>query len=330
METDETSALEEYQQQGYYVARGLLDPEYDLQPVVEEYEGVLAQLMDNLFERGEISDTYNGLAFSERFTELVMATGSKHYSHFAPKNTVHGIKHGHPMHLGPAVFQLLRHRKVMDVAEIILGPEIVCSPLNNVRIKPPERLLPRELQETYNPIIGKTNWHQDLYNFSEEADATNFLTIWIPITPATINHGCMVVVPGSHKGNLNIHCPSRDPSIKGIPEELVGANPAPVPMEPGDVLYMHKLTEHTALSNLSDTIRFSFDLRYSPLGEPSGMPGLPSWVVRSRTRPETEMSAVGEWERMWMSLKYAPDIDYGDVKRGNPEHPLCVEAGSLV
>ena len=51
----------------------------------------------------------------------------------------------------------------------------------------------------------------------------------------------------------------------------VGA-PVPVPMRPGSVLLLHRLTEHSSLSNLSDGIRWSFDLRYQPVGQPTGRP----------------------------------------------------------
>ena len=323
MVTEEKTLLDEYLEQGHVVVRGLLDRDRDLQPVLDEYSTVLDGLMTRLFDEGRVTSPASELPFSGRVSRLITETGAAYFGHFSPKSSVKGIKEGEPAHLGPAVFRLLRNPKVMDVAETILGPEIVCNPLNNVRIKPPERLLPEEVTKTYNSAVGKTNWHQDLYNFSEDAEETNFLTVWIPITSASVEHGCMVVVPGSHKGELNIHCPSRDPAVKGIPLDLVGAHQVALPMEPGDVLFMHGLTEHTALSNVSDTVRFSFDLRYSPLGEPTGLPGLPSWVVRSKAHPETEMTDPSDWVDMWMALKDAPDVDYGDTKRGNPEHPLC-------
>ena len=323
MVTAEKTLLDEYLDQGYVVVRDLLDPVEDLQPVLDEYAEVLDALMDRLFEEGRVSSAFSELSFGDRVSKLISETGTAYYGHFSPKSSVKGMKAGEAVHLGPAVFQLFRNPKVMDVAELILGPEISCNPLNNVRIKPPERLLPRELTETYSPNIGKTNWHQDLYNFNEDSEDTQFLTIWIPITRASIDHGCMVLVPGSHRGDLNIHCPSRDPEIKGIPLELVGTHQVPLPMEPGDVLFMHKLTEHTALSNVSDEVRFSFDLRYAPTGEPMGLRGLPSWVVRSGAHSETEMTDPDDWVKMWMALKDAPDIDYGNTKRGNPDHPLC-------
>ena len=40
----------DFEEQGYLVVRGLFDPEEDLDPVIEEYAGVLDRLACQLFE----------------------------------------------------------------------------------------------------------------------------------------------------------------------------------------------------------------------------------------------------------------------------------------
>ena len=44
------------------------------------------------------------------------------------------------------------------VVEQFIGPEILSNPIQHVRIKPPELLLPAEFQGT---LAGQTDWHQD-------------------------------------------------------------------------------------------------------------------------------------------------------------------------
>ena len=69
----------------------------------------------------------------------------------------------------------------------------------------------------------------------EEADESNILTVWLAITEATEENGCMAVVPRSHKGQLALHCPIAGQSVT-IPETRIPGEPLPLPMQPGDVL----------------------------------------------------------------------------------------------
>ena len=52
-------------------------------------------------------------------------------------------------------------------------------------------------------------------------------------------------------------------------------------MEPGDVLFLNKLTMHASLPNLSEDVRWSVDVRYQPTGEPTGRPLVPG-LCRSK------------------------------------------------
>ena len=74
-------------------------------------------------------------------------------------------------------------------------------------------------------------------------------------------------------------------------------------MEPGDVLFFDKLTLHSSLPNLSDEIRISFDLRYNPIGQPTGRSAFPGFVARSRRAPETELTDAGEWAQLWRNAR---------------------------
>src|SRR6266540_4938529 len=71
-------------------------------------------------------------------------------------------------------------------------------------------------------------------------------------------------------------------------------------MKRGDALFMHKLTVHASHSNQSDNIRWSFDLRYNPIGQPTGRDSFPGFIARSRQNPETELRDPAEWARRWL------------------------------
>ena len=67
---------------GYVVVRGLLDPAVDLQPVIDEYAGVLDRLATEWYERGKLSSDFAELPFEARLTAVVAETGDRIYDHF--------------------------------------------------------------------------------------------------------------------------------------------------------------------------------------------------------------------------------------------------------
>lgn len=216
-----------------------------------------------------------------------------------------GITEATPIHLGPAVFNLIRSPRLLDAVESLLGGEIYSNPMQRVRIKPPQRSLPRE---HYNALGAATPWHQDLGAVLPEADNSDMLTVWVPLTEARPENGCLLLIPGSHKGGLLPHSTlspgTRQQAALHIPDELIrGQQPIAVPMSPGDVLFMHKNTIHSSLPNLSEGTRWSFDLRYNPVGQPTGRPVFPGFIARSRRFPERELSRPEAWEQLWVDCR---------------------------
>ena len=66
---------------------------------------------------------------------------------------------------------------------------------------------------------------------------------------------------------------------------------------------MHKHTIHGALPNLSDTIRWSFDLRYNPTGQATGRQVFPGFVARSRQNPDSELRDPDQWSQLWTQAR---------------------------
>jgi ectoine hydroxylase-related dioxygenase (phytanoyl-CoA dioxygenase family) len=107
-------------------------------------------------------------------------------------------------------------------------------------------------------------------------------------------------VPESHRNGLATHCPGAGPDGGlQIPTRLIDAEAVPVPLRRGGALFMHRRTIHAALENLSDDIRWSFDLRYQPTGLPTGRPVFPDFIARSRSHPETELRDWRTWAGLW-------------------------------
>jgi ectoine hydroxylase-related dioxygenase (phytanoyl-CoA dioxygenase family) len=63
-----------------------------------------------------------------------------------------------------------------------------------------------------NGLISYVPRHQDNGQILPEADAATILTVWIPISDATVDNGCLQVLPRSYRGELVTHCPQCSPS----------------------------------------------------------------------------------------------------------------------
>jgi ectoine hydroxylase-related dioxygenase (phytanoyl-CoA dioxygenase family) len=318
--SDEQLAV--FNEQGYLVVEGLLDPQHDLDPIIREYEGVLNHLADELHAAGSIASTYADLPFGERVTRIYGESGRVHAQYFDFSLPQGGVKEDTPFWTGPAVFSALTNPKLLDAVECFIGPEIYSNPVQHVRIKPPERLTPIN-PDTGLVQLGVTPWHQDNGVVLPEADDTRMLTVWFPLTDASVEQGCLVVVPQSHRRGLLHHCPGK--WGLEVPEPLFHlSDGVPLPMRRGDVLFMNKLTIHSSLSNKSNQIRWSFDLRYNPIGQPTGRGAFPGFVARSQANPETELHNPEEWTRLWLEARHAManGVDK-PFNRWRKDHPVC-------
>lgn len=314
--------LKTFDEHGYVVVKGLLDPETDLDPIIREYAGVLDNLANEPYAEGTISSTYADLPFGERVTKIYGESGKVHAQYFDFSLPQGGVKEDTPMWVGPAVFRTLTNSRLLDAVEQFIGPEIYSNPVQHVRIKPPEHLTPVN-PDTGLVQLGITPWHQDNGVVLPEADDTKMLTVWFPLTDASIEQGCLCVIPDSHRHGLMHHCPGN--WGLEVPDSIFGKSEAiPLPMRRGDVLFMQKLTVHSSLSNRSNEIRWSFDLRYNPTGQPTGRGAFPGFVARSKTHPESELRDPAGWERLWQDARFA--MAHGvdrPFNRWSKDHPVC-------
>ncbi|MGH2353777.1 MAG: phytanoyl-CoA dioxygenase family protein [Chloroflexota bacterium] len=316
--------VERFQDEGYLVVEDVLDVERDLDPVVEEYTQLLDELAAKWHAEGKIPSTYAELPFVQRLAQVLTDIGRGGYAPFDISLPFAGVTEQTPIHLGPATFQLLTSPRLIDAVEQLVGPEVLSNPIQHVRIKPPERLLPQEFRSS---LVGQTDWHQDQGVALPEVDETEMLTVWLPVTNATVENGCLCVVPQSHQRGLVTHCPGRGEKRKGlhIPDEIRGTDYTPVPIKRGGALFLHRRTMHASLRNLSDGARWSFDLRYQPIGQPTGRPWFPSFVVRSRQNPASEVHDWTVWADLWRATRtrLATTPPEGKFNRWTGQEAVC-------
>lgn len=90
----------------------------------------------------------------------------------------------HKAHLlFPFLAELVRHPRILDAIEDVLGPDLLCWNSNFF------------IKEAASPSF--VSWHQDSTYWG--LSAPDVATAWIALTPSTAANGAMAVIPGSHK-----------------------------------------------------------------------------------------------------------------------------------
>ena len=316
--------VERFNEEGYLVVEDVLDVARDIEPVVEEYMALLDELVARWQAEGKLSSAYTDLPFPQRLARVLNEMGPAGYAPFDISLPFTGVTEETPIHLGPATFALLTSPRLLDAVEQIIGPEILSNPIQHVRIKPPEHLLPEEFRHS---LVAQTDWHQDQGVALPEVDETEMLTVWLPITDATVENGCLCVVPGSHQRGLVTHCPGDGVKRKGlqIPEQIRGTDYIPVPIKRGGLLFLHRRTMHASLRNDSEGVRWSFDLRYQPIGQPTGRPWFPAFVARSRRDPASAVTDWRVWADLWRAARtrLTQEPPTGKFNRWDGDEPVC-------
>ena len=323
-------AKNRFDEQGFLLLTGLFEPERDFADVIRAYDRILDKLNAPASALPLSADR-----IGERSADLYRTGGSLFAQHFditlPPRPSIPADT---PICLDPAIFSLLIHPRLLDVVEALIGPEIALNPVCHVRIKPPQVVmdhgidqdeLARKLnQNDRNGLVSETPWHQDNAVFTEDVDDVDILTVWFPITSAPIDKGCLKIVPGSHKGGLRAHCPGSTSDL-AIPDALMTDEPLALPMVAGDVLFLHRKTCHGSLPNLTRSARFSFDLRFQPLGTPNGRDILPSFPLRSRHAPAAVLKDAGVWAETWREAreKLSKTEALPPMNRWSADSPMC-------
>ncbi|MEM7529029.1 MAG: phytanoyl-CoA dioxygenase family protein [Pseudomonadota bacterium] len=319
-----------FAENGYLQVEDVLS-DADLDAIEAEYTAILDREIPRLVAEGKMAPEEPGLSFGERYTRAIGRLAQMYdlYQHLdISLPLLRAMAPDATLNAGPAVFtHVLSNPRVLDIAESVLGPEITCNPVQHTRIKPPKSRLDAGDADSN---IAKTNWHQDEAVLMEEVEI-DMLTVWVAITDATLENGCMIAVPGSHRNEepLAIHCPGSGASSAEIyiPQDLIGRNVVPMPVRRGGIVLLHQRTVHGSLENGSDAIRWSFDLRYNVTGQPTGRGVFPSFVARSRAEPSSVVTDPEAYRRAWFEardrLAAAGALDFNERWGQYSAHPLC-------
>ena len=309
--------IKQFETEGYLVVPDIL-PSDTLAAVRAEYSTLLDGLYQGWFDAGLVSTSPDTLDFWGKLLSAYEA-GVDYFQPMdisLPGDRIHVDT---PFHIGPAVFDMLTAGPLLDVVEQLIGPELVSNPIQHVRIKPPAKKLD---SDEIRPHIAATDWHQDRAVALEEADKTDMVTVWLAITDATVENGCLQVQPQTKNQDILPHCPRTQ---TGIVDGFINeASAIPLPVKAGGAVLFHPLTPHASLANVTDGFRWSFDIRFSATGQPTGRSHFPDFIARSRSNLASEMTdwltCKVQWEDARARLAQAPHID---IHRWSSDAPYC-------
>jgi phytanoyl-CoA hydroxylase len=136
------------------------------------------------------------------------------------------------------------------------------------------------------PLIGgAVPCHQDLTFLFTNPNTT--LGLWMPLEDATLDNGCLWVVPGGHMTSLRqlfIKNEANDQTelITLDPTPLSGEGMIPVEMQKGSLLLIHSLLPHKSLGNRSSHSRIAYTFHL--IDQTSEYPSN-NWLQRSAECP---------------------------------------------
>ena len=157
-----------------------------------------------------------------------------------------GINRNYIHLISPMLNKICLNKNILDAVESVIGKDIlICG--TTLFIKDPKEK-------------GFVSFHQDAKYIGLEPN--NWVTVWVAITDANENNGCMRMLPGSHKDSLKHHEQKFDENnllTRGQTIENVSLdNTDPVILKAGEMSLHHPTIVHGSGLNYSNDRRIGF------------------------------------------------------------------------
>jgi phytanoyl-CoA hydroxylase len=106
-------------------------------------------------------------------------------------------------------------------------------------------------------------WHQDAAYWPVEP--MNMISCWMAIDDATVENGCVYVIPGTHKKPIpHTHFKTGPQSLGLLEHEVSGQDGIPIELSAGSCMFHHSLLIHQSKSNTSPKPRRGLVTIYMP------------------------------------------------------------------
>lgn len=266
----EPAPLRAWREQGFFFERGLI-PRTRVEEIEREAIAAIAADPPAAHEGERIYVTHDGLLIYPETAPSPVARNPEDY--IAKVFNCHAVGAARALALDPLI---------TDRVAALLGEDIDCFQSQFIFKNP--------------GVIGQP-WHQDGFYF--RFDRQPQVGVWVALSRATVENGCLWVLPGSHRaGAIFEHVPDRRPeTLQGyleIVSEDTSAEQCAL-MEPGDVLFFHSFLMHRSTDNVADYRRSAMVYHYAEAG----------------TRPvnaeaEARLAPVNRWVPARRSAKLLP------------------------
>lgn len=190
-------------------------------------------------------------------------------------------------------YRLIKDPGLLQIAEKFIGPDIALFASAYIS-KPPR---------SGRPVL----WHQDGSYWP--LDPMRVVSLWLAVDQSTPENGCMRVIPGTHRTELQALKESDTPNIlgSGMDTKLVDETQAvDIELSPGDVSIHHPNVIHGSKANTSDQRRCGLTIRYIPtstrittpnwptafLLKGNAVEGVNTYVAPPTTKPDFEGFSV--------------------------------------
>ena len=151
------------------------------------------------------------------------------------------------------VDELMRHEQILNAVEDLIGPDILCW---NTFFW---------IKEAGSQTF--VSWHQDLRYWG--LDTNDLVTAWLALSPATLESGCMRVLPGSHKDELlphsdeyrqdNLLTRGQEIAVQVDENETVG-----MPLQSGEMSLHNVRLAHASGDNNAPDRRIGVSMHFMP------------------------------------------------------------------
>ncbi|GAA2100101.1 hypothetical protein GCM10009841_14510 [Microlunatus panaciterrae] len=267
--------VEQYDTEGYLVLPDLLT-EQDMAPV----RGALTEKVDRiaaeLVAAGLIDDPLTDAPFPVRLARLFEGLAPEHFLEFGRswRDRIAGYH------------TLMSNPKILDAVESLIGPEIFSNPVYNVRPKVPRI------------AAGAVPWHQDK-SYWPDANSNPVITVWISFVDATLENGCLHVLPRTQKQKV---LPFHQEEYSGtgfltVDVEGLAAGKSrerALPVRAGTAILFNDRLVHSSTPNNADHVRWSVDLRYQPTDQDPMPEHGAGFLARSRRHPQ-RVADLQDW-----------------------------------
>ena len=286
-----------YDEQGYVFLRGLFDPE-ELQPLIAEIEAKVDQVAHDYYAAGQLTSLHEEYGLKHRLRKMVEECDDVYQE----------IPGG--QFCGPALFEILRHPKLVDIAEAIVGPEVHCEGRHRLRPKLPQYgLADFRWHEDTRYDVRRITYTQQQYGLGahDPGQGDTFISriapaptmpepgFWIPLVDVDEENGCLHVMPGGHRHTVPYTEQWRPSQFM---PQLDGLDDVAMPMQVGDALLIHQHMPHVSPPNRSDHVRWSEDIRYQDARLPIKSQREPGFLAKSKERPDGIVTAWDEYRRI--------------------------------